>query len=434
MDSLESADDDVGWSSGLSLAEQVKAAAEEAVNQSGFVYNEETGLYYDSNTQLYYNSETGLYYNGFTGTWYRYDEALSEYVVHHQIEGFTFENAVAEHVLSSIETYTTELSKKVEAETKPAKEDGEISDDDESENGSKKKKNMCEAHKLAEKLPPCARLLVVSVSESSLQPGMLFIVPYTGGIIGRLSECIVHLDDVNVSKNHAKLIYNEDEKSYTIQDLGSRNGTFINSERLSSSMEPSDEYILPHDSRLQIGGVDLLCHVHSGLETCDDCEPGLVSLVKNQDASTQPGTKQDLEKARKRELKKIRQKFGLESHDETEPLAVGYQDRAEVRRQTVGVDPLGAKTEVASTEVAIATKNKGFQMLSKMGWSQGQALGKDQLAADAIIEPINVEKRMGREGLGTESVISATSYQMDASRKRRADALEKTRQRYSQAQ
>ena len=153
-------------------------------------------------------------------------------------------------------------------------------------------------------------------------------------------------------------------------------------------MEPSDEYILPHDSRLQIGGVDLLCHVHSGLETRDDCEPGLVSLVKNQDASTQPGTKQDLEKARKRELKKIRQKFGLESHDETEPLAVGYQDRAEVRRQTVGVDPLGAKTEAASTEVAIATKNKGFQMLSKMGWSQGQALGKDQLAADAIIEPV----------------------------------------------
>jgi len=103
-----------GWSSaGLSLAEQVKAAAEEAVNESGFVYNEETGLYYDSNTQLYYNSETGLYYNGFTGTWYRYDETLSEYVVHHQIEGFTFENAVAEHVLNSIETYTTELTKKI---------------------------------------------------------------------------------------------------------------------------------------------------------------------------------------------------------------------------------------------------------------------------------------------------------------------------------
>lgn len=169
MDSNKSTDDEVGWSSGLSLAEQVKAAAEEAVNQSGFVYNEETGLYYDSNTQLYYNSETGLYYNGFTGTWYRYDETLAEYVVHHQIEGFTFENAVAEHVLNSIETYTTELSKKVEAENKTANEDGEASDSDENENSScKKKKAACEAHKLAEKLPPCARLLVVSVSESAV--------------------------------------------------------------------------------------------------------------------------------------------------------------------------------------------------------------------------------------------------------------------------
>ena len=58
-----------GWSAGMSLAEQVLAAAEEAVQQSGFIYQEETGLYYDNATQLYYNSETGLYYNGFTGTW-----------------------------------------------------------------------------------------------------------------------------------------------------------------------------------------------------------------------------------------------------------------------------------------------------------------------------------------------------------------------------
>jgi len=427
-----------GWSSaGLSLAEQVKAAAEEAVNESGFVYNEETGLYYDSNTQLYYNSETGLYYNGFTGTWYRYDETLSEYVVHHQIEGFTFENAVAEHVLNSIETYTTELTKKIEAETKVIKEEGEISDDDDEE-CTKKKKIMCEAHKLAEKLPPCARLLVVSSTEPSIPPGTLHIVPYTGGIIGRLSECAIHLDDVNVSKQHAKLIYNEDEKSYTITDLGSRNGTFINSERLSATMEASDEYILPHDSRLQVGSVDLLCHVHSGLETCDNCEPGLVdhtSSAQSNPSRTVQGTKQDLEKARKRELKKIRQKFGLESHeiDAGALNKAGYQDRAEVRRQTVGVDPVGAKTETASTQVPIANKNKGFQMLSKMGWSQGQALGRNEDAADALIEPISVEMRAGREGLGAEAVISANSHQTEASRKRRAEALEKTRQRYSQS-
>lgn len=106
---------------------------------------------------------------------------------------------------------------------------------------------------------------------------------------------------------------------------------------------------------------------------------------------TVSASKVDLERARKRELKKIRQKFGLQQHetDEGATLKPGYQDRAEVRRQTVGIDPVGAKTEQASTEIPIAKKNKGFQMLAKMGWNEGQALGKNE-SADAITEPVRV--------------------------------------------
>jgi len=58
-----------------------------------------------------------------------------------------------------------------------------------------------------------------------------------------------------------------------------------------------------------------------------------------------------------------------------------------VRRQTVGIDPLGAKTETASTETPIASKNKGFQMLAKMGWTKGQGLGKSETA---IVEPVRM--------------------------------------------
>nr|CAG4649552.1 EOG090X0AIB [Scapholeberis mucronata] len=384
--------EDVGWTSGLSIADQVKAAAEEAVNQSGFVYNEETGLYYDSNTQLYYNSETGLYYNGFTGTWYRYDETLCEYVIHHQVEGFTFENAVAEHVLNSIENYTSELSKKVEAEIKSTKPEGEVSDEEVDETDPKQNKHKGEAHKLAEKLPPCVRFLVIDSNVETVQIGSLFIVPYTGGTIGRLPACEVYLEDVNVSKQHAKFGYNQEEKSFTIIDSGSRNGTFMQSERLSATKEISDEFILAHDSSIQVGGVTLLCHIHPGLETCDDCEPGLVTQpqYEKETSSSAVTTKEDLEKARKRQLKKIRQKFGLKLNDtdETVTLKAGYQDRAEVRRQTVGIDPVGAKTERASTLVPIAKKNKGFQMLAKMGWNEGTALGKTE-SSDAIIEPVS---------------------------------------------
>jgi len=162
---------------------------------------------------------------------------------------------------------------------------------------------------------------------------------------------------------------------------------------LSESKEISDEYILAHDSRLQVGGVTFIVHVHSGLETCDDCEPGLIiqkSKELSESSTSAPVAKEDLEKARKRELKKIRQRFGLKLHepyDSNIQLKPGYQDRAEERRKTVGIDPLGAKTEVASTSVPIAKKNKGFQMLAKMGWNEGKSLGKNELS-NGITEPV----------------------------------------------
>ena len=59
--------------------------------------------------------------------------------------------------------------------------------------------------------------------------GCLFVVPYTGGVIGRLPECEVYVEDVNVSKQHARFGYNDEEKCFTIIDLGSRNGTYIHS-------------------------------------------------------------------------------------------------------------------------------------------------------------------------------------------------------------
>lgn len=168
MDGQESSpsdqQEDLGWSAGLSIADQVKAAAEEAVNQSGFIYQEETGLYYDNNTQLYYSSETGLYYNGYTGTWYHYDESTQEYIVHHQVEGFTFENAVAAHVMNSIDNYTSELYKKVEEEIKPQNPESEAYEAELEEAEAKIRKTNCEAHKLAERLPPCIRFVVVESS------------------------------------------------------------------------------------------------------------------------------------------------------------------------------------------------------------------------------------------------------------------------------
>ena len=63
-------------------------------------------------------------------------------------------------------------------------------------------------------------------------------------LIGRSPECDVFLDDVTVSRRHAELT--QDGKVFTIRDLGSLNGTFVNRRRIESS-------VLEDDDEVQIG-------------------------------------------------------------------------------------------------------------------------------------------------------------------------------------
>jgi hypothetical protein len=59
-------------------------------------------------------------------------------------------------------------------------------------------------------------------------------------LIGRSPECDVFLDDVTVSRKHAELV--RDGETFTITDLGSLNGTFVNRKRIESTeLEDDDE-------------------------------------------------------------------------------------------------------------------------------------------------------------------------------------------------
>jgi len=63
-------------------------------------------------------------------------------------------------------------------------------------------------------------------------------------LIGRSPDCDVFLDDVTVSRRHAELLH--DGQHYTIRDLGSLNGTFVNRQRVESAE-------LHDDDEVQIG-------------------------------------------------------------------------------------------------------------------------------------------------------------------------------------
>jgi hypothetical protein len=49
-------------------------------------------------------------------------------------------------------------------------------------------------------------------------------------LIGRSPECQVFLDDVTVSRRHAELV--RDGEMFSIRDLGSLNGTYVNRKRI----------------------------------------------------------------------------------------------------------------------------------------------------------------------------------------------------------
>ncbi|MGH3065194.1 MAG: FHA domain-containing protein [Gaiellaceae bacterium] len=63
-------------------------------------------------------------------------------------------------------------------------------------------------------------------------------------LIGRSPECDVFLDDVTVSRRHAELLRESD--TFSIRDLGSLNGTYVNRKRIEST-------VLEDDDEVQIG-------------------------------------------------------------------------------------------------------------------------------------------------------------------------------------
>ncbi|HVM39853.1 MAG TPA: FHA domain-containing protein, partial [Acidimicrobiia bacterium] len=62
--------------------------------------------------------------------------------------------------------------------------------------------------------------------------------------LGRHPEADILLDDVTVSRKHAEVVRSGDD--YTVRDVGSLNGTYLNRNRV-------DEAPLRHGDEIQIG-------------------------------------------------------------------------------------------------------------------------------------------------------------------------------------
>lgn len=78
--------------------------------------------------------------------------------------------------------------------------------------------------------------------------GRKYVLDANEYVLGRGEKATLTLDSEEVSRSHAKLVRNEGE--YTVEDLGSRNGIFLNGLKVHSA-------ILRDGDQVQLGDVVL---------------------------------------------------------------------------------------------------------------------------------------------------------------------------------
>jgi len=87
----------------------------------------------------------------------------------------------------------------------------------------------------------------------------------------------IRLKDMEVSKLHATLFWDDKRAEWAVVDMGSKHGTFVgsgqdtNRVRLSTSREASMPKGLKHLDRLSLGGTTFVVHIHENRLPCSDC-------------------------------------------------------------------------------------------------------------------------------------------------------------------
>ncbi|XP_057217109.1 angiogenic factor with G patch and FHA domains 1 isoform X3 [Triplophysa rosa] len=367
---------------GNSIADMLRATAEEALNQTNFVFDETSGMYYDHSTGFYYDSSTQLYYDANTGMYYYYDPESGKYQFHSRIE-VPAAHPDAEQTPQR-KSKDWKNRKSLKSADRTSCPDGGVQDLTNSM-GQLKIEHV-KRIEVREAWPPCVRVTVVR--SPVLETGTLFILTAdTVATIGREKDMnhAVRIPEMGVSKSHAEVYFDQENQCYMLIDQGSQNGTVINGNRILQPKVRCDPYLLTHGDEVKMGETVLSFHIHTGTNTCDGCEPGQIiahlSRHKREENSGSVLSKEDKEIQRQKELKMMKVKYGLKNSDYEEQKAVKnskYKDRAENRRQTVGSKGAFQRDDApASVHVEIGDENKGRQMLEKMGWKRGEGLGKD---------------------------------------------------------
>ncbi|KAG1677521.1 Angiogenic factor with G patch and FHA domains 1 [Nymphon striatum] len=439
-------------------------------DESKYYYHHSTGYYYSAESGLYYDPKTGIYfyYNHETGNYDFHSQVTPNQLEKHENNEKLMKgsNHGADSDIDSLTSYMSYLnfgnqynynsSSKVNSanknkrtretasrrnedkkkiacdnESESSLEEGEIITDDENDDEILNDHHDMECddshsvdftdddQEAAAAWPPCLRIMVTKSFQPNLI-GSLFIVTHPGGTIGSKEDCDICLS--NAQPLHVEIKFNEDLQTYLMSNACKVSATTMSNQNVTFVGDTEDTEETDQWSQIKHGNVieifseanpdevtQLVIHIHSGNDTCDECEPGVVkAAIQKSQLETQQADiqlwKYDLACENNVAflnvaslllvLKGSCQTFiaifcyyfvvfindsYVINKNATDITRRGYVDKAEVRRKNVGSDnPYEKDATPSSTDIAISSNNKGFKMLQNMGWEKGQGLGKSQ--------------------------------------------------------
>jgi pSer/pThr/pTyr-binding forkhead associated (FHA) protein len=106
-------------------------------------------------------------------------------------------------------------------------------------------------------------------------------------VIGRSRECTLRAGSDAISRHHCLILRTDD--GYTVRDLGSRNGTYVNGERIAAETE------LRHDDMLRVGPLEFRCEMSTDIDRSKKPKTKDVADVVARSAEKAPGENVDEE-------------------------------------------------------------------------------------------------------------------------------------------
>eukprot|EP00743_Colponemidia_sp_Colp-15_P008767 GILK01009560.1.p1 GENE.GILK01009560.1~~GILK01009560.1.p1 ORF type:complete len:424 (+),score=52.34 GILK01009560.1:144-1415(+) len=245
--------------------------------------------------------------------------------------------------------------------------------------------------------------------------------------IGRSRSADRCIEDRELSAIHASIQFKDD--SFYICDLGSRNGTFVQSQRISDSRCKSCLVQVQPNDMIQFANRLYQASLISQSDVADTDDPGDQNRVLFL-------SKEEKARRMREELLQLKRLWNLKSKKELEgdlERKHNYRDRAKERRQryrdsTPDDSFLGTRPQDASDAIQLTSaqpnsasgEGRAGKIMERMGWSVGQGLGAAGQGEKSTIKVYN--RGSSRAGLGFGSqgeMVGATPEEINSAKRRK---------------